>query len=125
MFFWVSIVASSSIVYLDGGSRALAASHPLIALFFAMGMSSRGLIPAMSPARSRLSQNGFLGLVAMVALFICLPWMAHHFSSIRTLVDAAPPRKEGEAFYSGAGGCPASSWSRTISLFATTFLRLI
>jgi hypothetical protein len=68
-----------------------------------MGMSSRGLIPAMSPARSRLSQNGFLGLVAMVALFICLPWMAHHFSSIRTLVDAAPPRKEGEAFVFGGG----------------------
>src|SRR6266446_5827772 len=40
---WASIVASASLIYPDDGRRTLAASHPLIAMFFAMGMSNPAL----------------------------------------------------------------------------------
>src|SRR3954451_18495153 len=34
---WTSIAVSASVIYFDDGSRTLAASHPLMALFFALG----------------------------------------------------------------------------------------
>jgi hypothetical protein len=98
---WASIVASSSLIYYDDGPRTLAASHPLIALFFAIGMSSPASTPATESPRFRLSRYGWTGLTAAALLFVCLPWMAHRFSSGGGLVNAAPPQKKDEAFVFG------------------------
>ncbi len=96
---WASIVASASLIYPDDGRRSLAASHPLIAMFFAMGMSSVALTPAMV-ARFRLSRYGWTGLTIAALLFLCVPWMTHRFSS-GTSVNAVPLEKNGEAFVFG------------------------
>jgi hypothetical protein len=98
---WASVVVSSSVIYFEDGARALAASHPLIALFFAMGMSSPVLAPAASPSSSRLSRYGALGLIAAAALFVCIPWMAHRFSPIEAMVGENLLQKQGEAFVFG------------------------
>jgi hypothetical protein len=98
---WASIVASSSVVYLEDGSRVLAASHPMMALFFAFGMSSFASAPAEAPSRSRLSRNGFVGLIAAGMLFVGIPWMAYRLSSIGTMVSATPPEKQTQAFVFG------------------------
>ena len=98
---WASIVASSSMMYFDQGSRTLAASHPLIALFFAMGMSSPVLAPVGSPSRSGLSRYGSLGLIVTAALFVCVPWMAHRFSPIEAMVGDNLLQKQDEALVFG------------------------
>jgi hypothetical protein len=96
---WASIVASSSFIYFDDGARALAASHPMMALFFALGMSN--LTPAKLPSNSPSVRNGFAGLIAAAALFVGVPWMAHRFPSIGAMVEATPPQRQGEAFVFG------------------------
>jgi hypothetical protein len=96
---WASIVASASLIYQDDGPRALAASHPLIAMFFAMGMSNPALTPATVAPPFRLSRYGWIGLAAAALLFLCLPWMTHRFFS-SALVNAVP-LKDGEAFVLG------------------------
>jgi hypothetical protein len=98
---WASIVASSSFIYFDDGARALAASHPMMALFFALGMSSRRSTPAEATSRSRLSRNGFVGLIVAAMLFVCVPWAAYRFSSIRNTVSATPLPKPNEALVFG------------------------
>jgi hypothetical protein len=98
---WASIAASSSMIYFDGESRALAATHPLMALFFAMGMSSPAFATATASPRSRLSRYGLAGLIATALLFVCVPWMAHRFSSAAALVNATPSEKKDEAFVFG------------------------
>ncbi len=122
---WASIVASSSMVYFDDGSRTLAASHPLIALFFAMGLSSPVLAPVESPSRSRLSRYGSLGLIVTAALFVCVPWIAHRFSPIRPWSAIASCRNKTRPWSLAAAGCRASSWSRTACHSAATFPRFI
>jgi hypothetical protein len=121
---WASIVASSSFIYFDDGARTLAASHPLMALFFALGLSFPTSVSAESPSHSRLARNGFVGLVAAAVLFVCLPWIAHRFSPIGTVVSATPLPSQG-AFVFGGRGCPVSSWSKTTRRFGRTFLRFI
>ena len=60
---WASIVASSSMLYFDDGARTLAVSHPLMALFFAIGLSNPGMAPGGTPSRIRLLRYGSLGLI--------------------------------------------------------------
>jgi hypothetical protein len=98
---WASLAASSSLIYYDDGPRTLAASHPLIALFFAMGMSSPGSAPTASSPRSRLSQYGLVGLIAAALLFVCVPWVAHQFFAMGRWANATPLQKKGEAFVFG------------------------
>ena len=79
----------------------LAASCPLIALFFAMGMSNRighakWTALALTVIAKSLPRTNCDGRV-----FICVPWMAHHFSPIGTMVQRNPTRKQGEAFVFG------------------------
>jgi hypothetical protein len=81
-------VASSAFVYFDDGLRALAASHPIMALFFALGMSDPAFTAAKLPSSSRLPRNGLVGLIAAAGLFVCLPWIAHRFSSSGALTSA-------------------------------------
>jgi hypothetical protein len=103
---WSSIAASSSVIYLEEGSRVLAASHPLMALFFALGMSSHSQSPATRPSSSwpsssRSSRVGFIGLIATALLFACVPWAAHRFSFTATAATAAPLPKQDEAIVFG------------------------
>jgi hypothetical protein len=77
---WLSIAGSASIIYMDDGARTLAASHPFIALFLAMGFGNRTAL-AQAERPSRLSQYGIIGLVVTAALFVCIPWIAHRFAS--------------------------------------------
>ncbi|MCP1914588.1 hypothetical protein J2R96_007068 [Bradyrhizobium elkanii] len=83
---WASIVASSAFIYFDDGARALAASQPMIALFFALGMSSRVGSLTEPAAHSRLPRNGLVGLAAAAMLFVCVPWAAYRL---------APGKQEG------------------------------
>ncbi|WP_322868070.1 hypothetical protein U7859_30210 [Bradyrhizobium ottawaense] len=97
---WVSIVGSSAFIYFDDGARALAASHPMMALFFALGLSRRTWTSTVSPPHSRLSRNGFIGLVVAAALFVCVPWAAHRFSPWK-LETVSLPSTPDEAFVFG------------------------
>lgn len=101
MLFWASIAASSCIIYLEEGSRVLAASHPMMALFFALGMSNLALAPAERPSGSRISRNGLIGLIATAVLFVCVPWIAHRFSSTGSTASATPLPTRSEAFVFG------------------------
>lgn len=102
MLLWTSIVASASIIYFEDGARALAASHPLIALFFAMGMSNptseQGETLASS---SRWSRYGAFGLIVVAMLFVCIPWMAHRFFPVETIRGDRLALKADDAFVFG------------------------
>ena len=99
---WASIVASASIIYLDDGVRTLAASYPLMALFFAMGMSNPAASAPRRPLRnSRISRYGLLGLIVTAALFVFVPWMAHRLSPVGEIAGDTLFQKQGEAFVFG------------------------
>jgi hypothetical protein len=98
--FWalvlVSIAGSASIIYQDDGARTLAASHPLIALLLATGMSNpTASAQPQSLSRPQLSRYGTLGLVMSAILFFCVPWVSHH------LFSDPVAWKDDEAFVSG------------------------
>jgi hypothetical protein len=98
---WASIVASASLIYFDDGPRTLAASQPLIALFFALGLSNPVLAPAGLPSPSRSSRYGALGLIAAAALFVCIPWMAHRLSPIGGTAGISQISEPGEILVFG------------------------
>jgi hypothetical protein len=79
--FWISIIASASIIYLDDSPRTLAASQPWIALFLAIGLSGPVSAPStILPRRS--SRYGWIALVTAAVLFVAVPWLNHRFSPI-------------------------------------------
>src|ERR1043166_5764232 len=96
---WASIVASASLIYPDDGRRALAASHPLIAMFFATGMSRPALIPATASSPFRLSRYGWIGLAGAALLFLCVPSITYRFTGATSV--AGPLEKSGETFVFG------------------------
>ena len=98
---WTSILASSAIIYSDDGSRALAASHPLIALFLATGMTNSTVVGITRPESARLLRYGTLGLVIAAAFFICGPWIAHRFPPIGQKLEYIPKSNPDEAFVFG------------------------
>ena len=99
---WVSIVSSAALVFFDDGSRVLAATQPLMALFFAMGVSSPVLTaPTEMNSRGRLSQFGLGSLLLAGVLFISVPWVAHRFSPVSALGGDGLLSKDGEAFVFG------------------------
>ncbi|MDB5578715.1 MAG: hypothetical protein JWR80_3891 [Bradyrhizobium sp.] len=98
---WTSIVASSSIVFLDDGPRTLAASHPLMALFLAIGFSSAGLASREAPSPASLSRYGTLGLIVAAALYVCIPWTAHRFSPVAAMAGDGLLAKQDEAIVFG------------------------
>jgi hypothetical protein len=98
---WTSIVASSAFVYFDDGPRALAASHPLMALFFATGMSIPVRATPTSPQPAPSWRLGWAGLATAAVLFLCVPWIVHRFSSIHALVDMLPSETENQAHVFG------------------------
>ena len=98
---WASIVASSCVIYFDDGPRALAASHPLMALFFAIGMSSRALAPAKLRAGSPSVLHGSLAIITAALLFVGMPWMAYRIAPAGFWINAAPLQEEKEAYVFG------------------------
>jgi hypothetical protein len=98
---WASIVASASIVFADDGRRVLAASYPLIALFFAMGMSSPASQSIEAHSFRRLAPHGLWGLLVAVVLFVSVPWIAHRFSPVSALVGDDLLANQDEAIVSG------------------------
>jgi hypothetical protein len=90
---WAGIILSSSIVYFDDGARTLAASQPLIALFFAIGMSNPALQAVELPGNERPVRYGAIGLALVAILFLCLPWVAYRLSPTQaygTVAQSAP-----------------------------------
>jgi hypothetical protein len=94
--FWISIVASASVIYLDDSPRTLAASQPLMALFLSIGLS--GPVPARSAVLPEpVSRYGWLAPVVAAALFINIPWMLHRFSPIHAMAGRDIGLKTDEA----------------------------
>jgi hypothetical protein len=101
MLLWVSIVASASIVFADDGRRVLAVSHPLIALFFALGMSDPRPTSVEVHSRRRLVPFGLGGLLVAAVLLVGVPWIAHRFSPDSASVGDNLLAKPGEAVIAG------------------------
>jgi hypothetical protein len=99
--FWASTVLSAAIVYFDDGPRVLAGSYPLLAFFFAMGLSSPASISTEGYSRGQLSQYGLSGLLFAATLFVCVPWIVYRFSSIRVQGEHNFLPKQDEAFVFG------------------------
>lgn len=100
-FFWISIVASASIIYPDDGARTLVASQPLVALFLATGASIPVSLSWKSRASPPMTRYGCLGLVAASVLFVCVPWLAHRFSPIEAMAGTNLLPKQDEAYVFG------------------------
>ncbi len=98
---WASILASSAVIYFDDGNRAFAASQPMIALFFALGLSIRKTQPLQRSAHARPARSGVLVLLVAAIFFICLPWVTHRFASNDALANKAPSVKPNEAVVFG------------------------
>src|SRR5205085_142802 len=98
MLFWSSLLLSASIVYFDDGNRVLAASQPLIALFFAAGFGNPSLTTTARSPHAKLTRYTALALVAAAVLFVSTPWLVHRFYSA---ADAQPEARSGEAFVFG------------------------
>jgi hypothetical protein len=96
LLFWISIVASASVIYLDDSPRTLAVSQPLMALFLAIGLS--GPVPATSAVLPKpVSRYGWLAPVLAAALSVSVPWMLHRFSPIHALAGRDLDLKPDEA----------------------------
>lgn len=99
---WVSIVSSAALVFFDDGSRVLAASQPLMALFFAMGVTSPVLLPENEmSSRGQISRYGVGGVLLAAILFVSVPWIAHRFSPVSALGGDGLLSKDGEAVVFG------------------------
>jgi hypothetical protein len=77
VLFWASIIVSSAIIYYDDGARTLAASQPLIALFFATGITSEARKSSGALVGRKLVRAGILGLIVTAAAFVTVPWISH------------------------------------------------
>jgi hypothetical protein len=97
--FWISIVISSAIIYYDDGARTLAASQPLIALFFATGITSKARKSNGILADRKLVRTGILGLILTAGAFVAVPWISHVTWSIKE--HHSFQFAEGDAFVSG------------------------
>ena len=47
------------------------------------------------------SRNAFIGLAMAAALLLCVPWMAHRFSGIRSIVEATSSQQPAQAYVFG------------------------
>jgi hypothetical protein len=101
LLFWVSIIASSAIIYYDDGARTLAASHPLMALFVAIGFSNPGNRDRKFAPTGQLLLFGVSGLAAAAILFVSVPWIAFHLSSIQSRQGEHLQPEQDEAFVFG------------------------
>ena len=98
--FWISILASASVIYLDDSPRTLAASQPLMALFFAIGLSGP-VSPTSAVLPRPVSRYGWLAPVLAAALSISVPWTLHRFSPIHAMAERDIVLKPDEAVVLG------------------------
>jgi hypothetical protein len=101
LLLWASIILSAAFVYLEDGARIMAASHPLIALFFAAGFTGPALAATDEPDRNRLTRGGLAILMLAAVLFVGIPWVAHRLSPVEEVAGARLSAKRGEAFVFG------------------------
>ncbi len=84
--FWAlllaSITVSSAVIYFDDGTRVLAASHPLMALFLAMGLGSQQLAALRKDLEAKLVQIGSFGLIVAAAILLAVPWISYRLSPL-------------------------------------------
>ncbi len=76
---WLSIVASTSLIYFDDGDRALAVSYVIIFLFFALGFANpaAGASSVNEAHRGRLSPFGISCFAITALLFFGIPRLAY------------------------------------------------
>ena len=76
---WLSIVASTSLIYFDDGDRALAVSYVIIFLFFALGFANpaAGASSVNEAHRGRLSPFGISCFAITAILFFGIPRLAY------------------------------------------------
>ena len=76
---WLSIVASTSLIYFDDGDRALAVSYVIIFLFFALGFANpaAGASSVNEAHRGRLSPFGISCFAITAILFFGIPQLAY------------------------------------------------
>jgi hypothetical protein len=102
---WASIIASAAVVYFDDGARVLAASQPLIALFFAMGLSNPVLVACEVTPDLGAPRSGIIGLIAAAVLFVGAPWVAYQLEhrpfAGQAEVGRLAPLADGEAKVAG------------------------
>lgn len=105
--FWLSVLASSAIVFYDDGDRVLAVSYVFVWLFFASGFSCPVAIAPAGDAERRgrmLTVYGVFCLAVAAVLFAGVPWVAYRFSPARDLLTRlAGGRGEGELWNAPAG----------------------
>lgn len=77
ILFWAGIIVSSAVVYFDDGARTLAASQPLIALFFASGLSRHGQAAGEVTPSPVLWRSGAAVVIVAVALYASVPWISY------------------------------------------------
>jgi hypothetical protein len=99
-FLWASLTVSAGFVYFDDGTRVLAASHPLIVLFLAMGLANPRVQETQDRAPDhRLSLYGSVGLFLAATLFAGVPWISYRVSS--GYAAAIPKGSAGEVLVFG------------------------
>jgi hypothetical protein len=102
LLLWASVVASASFVFFDDGRRVLAASYPLLFLFFAMGITGPSLIARqhIRPERTLLRYGKLITLIVML-LFFSIPWLAHRLSPVDSITGGALTTTQNEAIVFG------------------------
>jgi hypothetical protein len=98
---WASIVLSASVVFFDDGGRVLAASHPLMALFFALGASSPTSTASTTICSRLRLRYASSGLALAAVLFFAIPWIAHRASPVSALVGDRLMMEQDQAFVFG------------------------
>jgi hypothetical protein len=66
-----------------------------------MGMTTHGLPNCSAPSGPRLVAYGCVGLTVTAVLFICIPWLAHHFSPTTAMGSEGLFPKQDEALVFG------------------------
>jgi hypothetical protein len=98
IFFWTSsalaILISAAFVYFDDGMRVMSGSYPLVAAFAVSGFFVRNTEPASEIARP--AWQWWVGLVAVLILFLAVPWLAHRTAPPAVL--AKPSLNEQQVF---------------------------
>jgi hypothetical protein len=81
LIFWAltsaSLTASAAFVFFDDGTRVLAVSFPLIALFLAIGFTNPGWREGPSLSDGRLRVFGSVGVLLASFCLMALPWLSH------------------------------------------------
>jgi hypothetical protein len=102
LLLWASVVGSAAFVFSDDGRRVLAASYPLLFLFFAMGIAGPAPIAGHQVTRDRsLLRYGKIIMPMAMLLFYSIPWLAHRLSPVESITGGALAPTPNEAIVFG------------------------